>query len=255
MTDILQPFLLSLIAGSATGIGGMIVLLFGRISNRVMGLFMGFAGGVMIVISFLNLFFEALTLLNYYEVTVAFTLGALLMMAVDLTIPHIEAGRWEKGVVDVRLLSSGFVIALGMFLHNFPEGLVVSASYSHLPRLGLMIALMICLHNIPEGIATATPLILAGMGRFKAVALTVISGLSEPIGALIGSTLLLTFGKGSGIIGWGLALASGVMTYITVDELIPMAHEYSSQFHKHTVSIGLLSGMIFAQIISLVLKV
>ena len=254
MKNILQPFLLSLIAGSATGIGGVIALIFGKFSNRVMGLFMGFAGGVMIVISFLKLFFEALTLLSYFEVTAAFTLGALLMMAVDLTLPHIESGRWEKGVVDARLLSSGFVIALGMFLHNFPEGLVVSASYGHLPKLGLLMALIICLHNIPEGIATATPLILAGMGRFKSVALAFISGLSEPIGALIGSTLLLTLGEGSGIIGWGLALASGVMTYITVDELIPMAHEYSSRFHKHTVSIGLLIGMIFAQIISLILK-
>lgn len=255
MTDILQPFLLSLIAGSATGIGGLIVLFFGRVSDRGMGFFMGFAGGVMLVVSFLKLFVEALSLLSYIEVTLAFTLGAMFMMAVDLTLPHIESGRWEHGVVDLKLLNTGFVIAIGMSLHNFPEGLVVSASYGHMPKLGLLMALMICFHNIPEGIATATPLILAGFGRRKAVTLAFVSGLTEPIGALIGSTLLLSFGRGSGIIGWGLALASGVMTYITVDELIPVAHEYSSGIHKHMVSTGLICGMIFAQLISIVLNV
>lgn len=255
MSDIIQPFLLSLIAGSATGIGGLIVLSFGRISDRVMGFFMGFAGGVMLVISFLKLFIEALSLLSHLEVTLAFTLGLTFMMAVDLTIPHIESGRWERGAMDLRLLNTGFVILIGMTLHNFPEGLVVSASYGHLPKLGILIALMICLHNIPEGIATTTPLIRAGFGRFKAVALAFLSGLTEPIGALLGSTILLTLGGGQGIIGWLLGFASGVMTYITVDELIPIAHEYSSSLHKHVVSTGLICGMIFAQLISLALNV
>lgn len=255
MSEILPPLLLSLIAGSATGIGGLIVLLFGRVSDRLMGFFMGFAGGVMLVISFLKLFFEALALLNYVQVTFAFTLGAIFMMAVDLTLPHIESGRWERGVMDVSLLNTGLVIAIGMSIHNFPEGLVVSASYGRLPRLGLLIALMICLHNIPEGIATATPLILAGVEKRRAVTLAFISGLTEPIGALVGSTLLLGLGGGQEIIGMGLALASGVMTYITIDELIPVAHEYSSRVHKHMVSTGLICGLIFAQLISLALKV
>ena len=255
MPGILTPIILSLIAGSATGIGGLIVLFFGRISDRVMGFFMGFAGGVMLVISFLKLFLEALTLLSHLEVTLAFTLGVMFMMAIDLALPHIESGQWEHGVIDLKLLNTGLVIAIGMSLHNFPEGLVISASYGHIPKLGMLIALMICFHNIPEGIATATPLIRAGVGRRKAVTLAFLSGLTEPIGALVGTTILLTLGRRSGIIGWGLALASGVMTYITVDELIPVAHEYSSQIHKHVVSIGLIFGMIFAQLISIVLNV
>ena len=93
MREVLYPILLSLIAGSATGVGGLIVLAFGRISDRLMGFLMGFAGGVMLVISFLKLFIESLTLISYLEVTFAFTLGALFMMCVDLTIPHIESGR------------------------------------------------------------------------------------------------------------------------------------------------------------------
>ena len=254
MAEILQPFLLSLIAGSATGIGGLIVIVFGRVSDRLMGFLMGFAGGVMLIVSFLKLFIEALTLLNYLEVILAFTIGALFMMAFDLILPHIEFGRWEKGLVESRLFKTGLIVAIGMSLHNFPEGLVVGVGYVHMPKLGLLMALMICLHNIPEGIATATPLMLAGVGMHKAVSLAFLSGLTEPLGALIGAAFLSTIGGGEYFIGLGLALAAGVMTYITVDELIPIAHQYGSLKHKHMVSIGLLSGMIFAQLITVALK-
>ncbi|MFQ6075229.1 MAG: ZIP family metal transporter [Candidatus Bathyarchaeia archaeon] len=194
MTEILQPFLLSLIAGSATGIGGLVVLVFGRVSDRIMGFLIGFAGGVMLIVSFLDLFIEALAILSYLEVTLAFAVGALFMMAIDLALPHMELGRWERGVVDSRLFKTGLVIAIGITLHNLPEGLVVSAGYAHIPKLGLLIAITICLHNIPEGIATATPLTLAGVGKLRASALAFLSGLTEPIGALIGATVLSTLG-------------------------------------------------------------
>lgn len=117
----------------------------------------------MLIISFMKLFAEALVHMTPIEATVVFVAGALLMMAIDLTTPHLESGRWETGIADPRLLKTGFVVAIGISLHNFPEGFVVSASYGHLPRLGLLIAVIVCLHNIPEGIATATPLIAAGM--------------------------------------------------------------------------------------------
>lgn len=255
MTEVLQPFVLSLIAGSATGIGGLIVLVFGRLSDRVMGFLMGFAGGVMLIVSFLDLFIEALGIISYLEVTMAFASGALLMMAIDLTLPHVEFGRWERRLADPRLFKIGLVITIGMALHNFPEGLVVSCGYAHVPKLGLLIALTICLHNIPEGIATATPLTLAGVDKPRAMALAFLSGLTEPIGALTGAVVLSTLGGSELIIGWGLALAAGVMTYITVDELIPVAHEYGARTHKHVVSTGLLLGMIFALIITVALKV
>jgi len=254
-TEIVQPFLLSLIAGSASGVGGLIVLAIGEVEDRILGTLMGFAGGVMLVVSFMKLFAEALTHLSQLEATISFAVGALVMMAIDLTIPHMEAGRWETGIADPKMLKTGLIIAIGISIHNFPEGLVVSASYGHLPRLGLLIAIMICLHNIPEGIATATPLIAAGMDRKKAAGLALLSGMTEPLGALVGSTLLSTLGTGNHLIFMGLGFAAGVMTYITVDELIPVAHEYSTVIHKHYISIGLLAGMIFGQVLSVILKV
>lgn len=253
MSKILYPLILSIIAGSATGVGGLLVLVFGRINDNILGFFMGFAGGVMLIVSLLNLFVEALSQINYVYVTISFAFGALLMMSIDLTLPHIEMGRWE-GVKDYRLLQSGLIIAVGMSLHNFPEGLVISAGYEHMPKLGILVAIMICFHNIPEGIATVIPLIQAGVKVKRAIGLSLLSGMMEPLGAIVGSTLIFTLSGETRVIGWALGFASGVMTYITIDELIPIAHEYCSKNHKHIVSTGLLSGMIFAQILSIILN-
>ncbi len=249
------PIRLSLIAGSASGIGGLIVLMMGEIDERLLGFLMGFAGGVMLIISFLELFVESLSLLSHLDATFAFTVGALIMMAIDLTIPHMELGKWETGIANPRMLKTGLIIGIGISIHNFPEGIVVSAGFTHMPRLGLLIAIIICLHNIPEGMATAIPLVAAGLSRRKAAWIALMSGITEPIGALFGAFLINALGGSDIIIGWSLGLAAGVMTYITVDELIPVAHEYCSEVNKHIISLGLLSGMIFGQLLSVALQV
>ena len=251
--NMLTPIFLSILAGSATGIGGLIVLRFGDISNRKLGFLMGFAGGVMLVVSFVELYTEATNVLSPWQVTLAFTLGTVCMMAIDLTLPHIEFGVWEEGVNNRELFNSGLVIAVGMSIHNLPEGIVVSAGYSHVPELGILVAIMICRHNIPEGIATVSPLIQSGVNKWRAVGLATLSGLVEAVGALIGIVIITTIG--ADIVGWGLGFAAGVMTYVTIDELIPVAHEYCSLDQKHMVSSGLLIGMIFAMILGLVLHV
>jgi ZIP family zinc transporter len=255
MNEILVPVILSLIAGAASGLGGLVVYVFGEVRDELMGFLMGFAGGVMLIVSFLELFTEALGLLSHLNATLAFIVGALLMMGIDLTLPHMEAGRWERGVARPEFLKSGLIIAFGISLHNFPEGLVVSASYSHLPSLGLMMAIMICLHNIPEGIATAMPLVLAGVSKRRAALTALLSGMTEPLGAIVGSTIIVGLGASDYIIGMGLALAAGIMTYITVDELIPLAHEYGSKSPKHIVSTGILTGMVFGHVVSVILNI
>ena len=253
--DMLTPFLMSLIAGSASGIGGLVVYFFGEVEDRMLGFLMGFAGGVMLIVSFLKLFMESMTLVSNVEATLAFTVGALIMMAIDLTVPHMEFGRWETGIANPRMLKTGLIVAIGISIHNFPEGLVVSASYTHLPKLGVLVAIMIFLHNIPEGIATATPLTIAGMSKRRALTMAFLSGMTEPIGALVGSWFLLSMGGSTYIIGMSLGLAAGVMTYITVDEIIPVAHELSTASSKHYISTGLLAGMILGLLLSVVLNV
>lgn len=249
MTLLLEPFLLSLMAGLATGIGGLIVIFLRKISDRIVSLSMGFASGVMLMVAFNSLFLEAEKLLFHVELISFFAAGALVMMAVDLAIPHIEPTRRKENGRTERMRRSGVLIALGVTLHNLPEGFVVAASYIFNPSLGLVVAVAIMLHNIPEGVASAIPLLEAGTSRLRVALVTVMSGLAEPVGALIGAVALSAFAPRT-VVGYSLVFAAGVMTYITADELIPVAHEYG---FKHTVSVGLLLGIIFALLLDVVL--
>jgi ZIP family zinc transporter len=247
---IIEPFLLSLIAGMGTGLGGLAVLVLGSVSDRVVSFSMGLASGVMLLVSFNNLFLEAAGLLTHLELMFMFSLGALAIMALDLTIPHIELTTKEENRANTKLRArrSGMLIATGMILHNLPEGFVIPAGYAFMPELGLIIAIAIMLHNIPEGVATAIPFRIAGIKPLKIALLTFLSGMAEPVAAIIGVIALSSFGTRS-IVGFSLAFAAGVMTYITADELIPVAHEYG---HRHTVSVALLLGIILALIVDVV---
>lgn len=235
---IVEAFLLSLLAGSATVIGGIFVVLFGRISERFVAGSMGFASGVMLLVSFLNLFVESLDLTSYLNVSLAFAAGSVFMIVLDSFLPHLELGKREGGVFMSKQLQSGLLILIGITLHNIPEGVIVSAGYLHLPQLGILIAVAVFFHNVPEGVATAVPLTSAGSRKRDVILATLVSGLAEPFGALVGGALLINSPPET--IGLALAFAAGVMTYITADELIPIAHEYG---HKHLVSIGILLGI------------
>lgn len=241
---------MSLLAGLATGVGGLIVLFLRKISDRIVSLLLGFASGVMLMVAFNSLFLEAQKLLVHVELITFFVIGAVSMMALDLAIPHIEPTRREENGQTKRMHRSGMLIAVGITLHNLPEGFVVAAGYLFNPALGIIIAIAIILHNIPEGIATAIPLSEAGTKPLKTTIVTFLSGLAEPVGAVIGAVLLSSFAPRI-VIGYSLVFAAGVMTYITADELIPVAHEYG---FKHTVSVGLLLGIIFALLIDVILS-
>lgn len=247
---LLEPLALSLLAGLATGLGGLIALLTRGITDRMVSLLMGFASGVMLMVAFNDLFLEAQVILPHIELITFFAVGAVTMMVLDLAIPHIEPTRREENGQASRMRRSGILIAVGITLHNLPEGFVVAAGYIFNPALGLIIAIAIMLHNIPEGIATAIPLRESGTKPSKVAMITLLSGLAEPVGALIGA-FVLSFFAPRNLVGYSLVFAAGVMTYITADELIPVAHEYG---FKHTVSVGLLLGIVFALIIDALLS-
>lgn len=249
MSSVINSFALSLLAGLATGLGGILVLLLRKVTDRMASFSMGFASGVMLMVAFNSLFLEAERFLTHVELITAFSIGAIVMIVLDLTIPHIELTTRKENDKNAKMLRRGTLIAVGVTLHNLPEGFVIAAGYTYNPSLGLVIAIAIMLHNIPEGIATAIPFMEAGTKPSKIATITFLSGLAEPIAALLGAMALSAIGTTT-LIGYSLVFAAGVMTYITADELIPVAHEYG---YKHTVSVSLLLGIMFALLIDVIL--
>jgi len=146
--------------------------------------------------------------------------------------------------VDSALIKSGLLIAAGIAIHNLPEGFAVGAGFSLSKEFGLFIAVAILLHNIPEGMATALPLCEGGMYRRDALKMSILSGLVEPLGALLAAGFLELF---DGLLPGALAFAGGVMVFITLDELIPAAREHG---HHHLTAVGIILGAMFVFILS-----
>jgi zinc transporter, ZIP family len=274
MTDINAVFIavfLSLIAGLGTAIGGLIAVI-RRPGPRLYGFLMGITAGVMITLSFLELVNEAWELQGFVIATIGFAAGALFMFALDVTIPHVRFGEEEiphydksntqqqqlprhagrrrfgqhrkKRQFDQSLYNSGILIAIGITIHNIPEGIAVGASFMYTPAFGFFIALAILLHNIPEGIATALPLCESGVSKWDSFKVAFLSGLAEPVGALFAAFFLASFQI---FIPIALAFAGGVMVFITLDELIPTAREHG---HHHFVALGIITGSVSVFLLS-----
>jgi len=240
----LEVVRISALAGIATGLGALLVILFGKPSKPVMSLILGFASGIMLAISAFDLMPEALRLGGLIYTIFGFLLGAGLMFGLDTLVPHmhIGEGKPESGQ-DTEMLKMGYFIFLGIALHNLPEGLAIGAGFSASAGLGGAIALALALHNVPEGMATAAPLLMGGMGKARVLGLTTMAGLMTPLGSLLG---ILLINISPAFISISLALAAGAMIYIVSDELIPQSHRY----HSHLANAGLLAGFLLGIIIS-----
>ena len=243
LNTILNVVLLSLLAGLGTGLGGLIAVIRNP-GRRSFGLLMGLASGVMIALSFVELLGKAWVQGGYLVATLGFAAGAALMLVIDVFTPHIRFSESEQDACDPRLFRTGMLIAIGISIHNMPEGIAVGAGYMHAPQFGLFLALAIALHNIPEGIATALPLCKGGASRWYSFRTAFLSGLVEPIGALLAALVLGSF---QGLIPFALALAGGVMTFLTLDELVPAAREHG---HQHYTAVGIILGSTFILLLS-----
>jgi ZIP family zinc transporter len=272
MNAILNIFLLSLVAGLGTGLGGLVAVI-RKPGKRSFGFLMGLTAGVMISLSFLELVNKAWALKGFWTATIGFGVGAFFMLMIDIAVPHIRFGEREiqllespmgqgadvpphpgrhrygrvlnnGGIVDQRLFKTGVLLAIGITIHNLPEGIAVGAGYMHSPKFGFFLAMAILLHNIPEGIATALPLCTSGVCKWDSFRVALFSGLVEPIGALVAALFLKSF---QALVPGALAFAGGVMMFITLDELIPTAREHG---HQHYTAIGIILGSIFVFLLS-----
>jgi ZIP family zinc transporter len=138
-------------------------------------------------------------------------------------------------------MHAGMLTAIGIAIHNFPEGLAVFSSGITGDRsFGILVAIAIALHNIPEGVSVSIPIWEATGSRKRAFLYSFAAGLAEPVGALIGYAVLFNFLTPTLIYSL-LAFAAGIMVYISLDELLPIAHSYGKE---HLVIIGVIAGMV-----------
>ncbi len=258
-SSVLYAFILTLIAGLSTGIGSLIALFAKRTNKRFLSFALGFSAGVMIYISFVDLFPNALSMVGtLYDArqaalftTLAFFGGILFIAAIDKMVPSVENPHEIRSVesmqqpvhpnakLNKRMMRTGVVTALVIGIHNLPEGVATFMAALNDPKTGAAIAVAIAIHNIPEGIAVSVPVYYATGNRKKAFNFSFLSGLAEPIGALLAYLILAPF-LSDVMLGIIFAAVAGIMVYISLDELLPAAHEYG----EHHVAIwGLILGM------------
>ena len=252
-------FGLTLFAGLATGIGSALAFFAKRTNTQFLSLALGFSAGVMLYVSFVEIFVKAQDSLTavvgevrgtWYTV-MAFFGGIFLIAIIDKLVPSFENPHEMHNVEEMqedpavhdknrKLLRMGMFTALAIAIHNFPEGLATFTAALTDPSLGISIAVAIAIHNIPEGIAVSVPVYYATGDRKKAFFYSFLSGLSEPAGALIGYLILLQFFSDV-VFGVLFAMVGGIMVFISLDELLPAAQKYG----EHHLSIyGLIAGMI-----------
>lgn len=230
--------LLSLIAGLATTVGAGIAFVVRRFSDRMLATLLGFAAGVMITVSFLELYPEAASEAGDLPAALAFFSGFGIIFLVDILVPH----SYETETVDPKhagLKRAGILTAVGIAIHNFPEGLVVLSGAAKSSELGIMLAIAVAVHNIPEGIAVAVPIAAATGKRTQAFWYSFLSGIAEPVGALLGALVLMQVMTPT-VTAYMLAGVAGLMVFISLDELLPTAHRYGEE---HAATLGAVAGM------------
>lgn len=250
---ILFAFGLTLFAGMATGIGSVIALISRKTSYRFLSAALGFSAGFMIYVSFVEMLSEArIDLVGFlgeskgtWATVIAFFSGMLLIAVIDRLVPEVENPHEARRVEQMnscdssKLMRIGFMSALAIAIHNFPEGIATFIASIQSPKLGIAIAIAIAIHNIPEGIAVAIPVYCATGSRKKAFRLSLLSGFSEPLGAAIGFLVLMPI-MNELTMGIMFALVAGIMVFISLDELLPTAREYGS---SHLAIYSLMVGM------------
>ncbi len=260
--ELITGFTLSLLAGLCTGVGAAMAFFVKRTDTRMLTFALGASAGVMVYISFMELMPTAQEYLGgdgaKWIIIASFFGGMLLSGAIDQLIPadenphEIHEARELEGVQGTGQFAghagvkrSATLFALAIAVHNFPEGIATMASAFDNTGTAASVALAVAIHNIPEGLAVAIPLLYGTGNRMRAFRLATLSGLSEPLGALVAMLILLPF-LSSTLLGILFAAVAGIMVYISFDELLPMAERWG----LHHLSIyGVIAGMLLMAVV------
>jgi zinc transporter, ZIP family len=254
---VLFAFSLTVLAGLSTGIGSGLAIFARRTNTRFLTASLGFSAGVMIYVSLVEIFVKARHSLEtalgsfqgYLMTTLAFFAGIVLIALIDYLVPGYENPHEIRNVEEIpdqdivlqkkKLHRMGLFSALAIGIHNFPEGIATFVGALQDPALGMSIAIAIAIHNIPEGIAVSVPIFYATGSRKKAFGLSFLSGLAEPVGALLGYFLILRYATDI-LFGLLFAAVAGIMVFISLDELLPTAEKYGEH---HIAMYGVVAGM------------
>ncbi|MFW9989427.1 MAG: zinc transporter ZupT [Candidatus Odinarchaeota archaeon] len=263
MEFIFLALLLSTIAELSTSIGSFVAFIVKKPSNKFISFIMGFSAGVMILVSFVELLQEGITSNGTFLGIIFFLIGMGIMLLIDIGVTHhyeYEDGLCIAENSELPNQSSGhqhhhlhrkrlsqqkqfrktsILVTLGVFIHNFPEGIATFIGTLKEFELGLLITVAIALHNIPEGIAVAATVSTCNDSKGKAFLWSFISGISEPLGALAVGLFLFPF-ISEILLGAMPSIVGGFMVYISLDELLPMSRSLGKE---HLSILGIFTGM------------
>lgn len=257
MSDLFSPsvitaFLVCIGAASATVIGGLSVLRAEKSNPRLLAFGLSFAGGAMVYISLVEIFVKSNASFSqvldhkeaYAAATLAFFAGVFLIAIIDRLIPnpHVELthGHVHTSAAEQKyIFNVGLLATLAITVHNFPEGMATFFATLDNPVVGSSLAFAIAVHNIPEGVSIALPVFYATGSKKMALLATLISGLAEPVGALLGYLVLAPF-LSPMVYGIVFGMIAGAMVFLSLDELLPAAKRYST---GHETVYGMVSGM------------
>lgn len=241
---------LTLFAGLATGVGSVMALFAKQTNTKFLAGSLGFSAGVMLYVSMVEIYSKSKTYLGAAagEISGAcyaalfFFVGIVLIGIIDFFVPSAEGDIGSLSPQKnnrASLQRMGVMTALAIGIHNFPEGLATFTSALRDPHLGVAIAVAIAIHNIPEGIATSAPIFFASGNRKRAFGISFLSGMTEPVGAFIGYLILRPFFNDF-VFGALFAVVAGIMVFISIEELLPMARELEK---SRVTIIGAVVGM------------
>lgn len=253
--NVVFAFLLTLFAGLSTGFGSLLALFAKKTNPKFLSFSLGFSAGVMIYVSMVEILEKSKDALvteyglktGSWASVISFFAGIAVIGIIDKLVPeednphefHHEGEQKCVPCEKSKLLRSGMFTALAIAIHNFPEGIATFVAALSDTTIAIPVAVAIAIHNIPEGIAVSVPVYYATGSRRKAFWYSFLSGLSEPVGALLAYLVLMPF-LNNALFGIIFGVVAGIMVYISLDELLPSAREYGEH---HVSMIGLVAGM------------
>jgi len=249
MNNILIPFIISLIAGLSTLIGCIFIFIKPKNINNFIGISLSFSATIMILISILELIPDGFFYLNNkYGIFYAFIILILMISIGHIINVYINKKITKNKHNTSNLYRVGVLSMIALMIHNLPEGILTFLTSTVDIKLGLKLSLAIMMHNIPEGIAIAVPLFYSTKSKFKAIKGTLISGLSEPLGALLAYLFLYRFMSNT-LVSIILLFVAGIMISISINDIFEEAKKYSG---KH-IFIGIIIGIVLIFVTEVVL--